>query len=131
LVTAIIDGIVGDCRGSNYGCALVILHLVCYWYCVIVLAEASAHVLTIALVVYLSLVITIAISVVLNVALVMAISLAVDLALIRMAFSLRSFNFNDYRNHSQSGYLMVKLTLLYTCHYPMWFINNAVFTLAT
>ena len=63
--------------------------------------------LTIALVVYLSLVITIAISVVLNVALVMAISLAVDLALIRMAFSLRSFNFNDYRNYSQS------LTLLY------------------
>ena len=53
--------------------------------------------LTIALVIYFPLVITIAISVVLNVALVMAIALAVDLALIRTAFSLRSFNFNDYR----------------------------------
>jgi len=32
LLTAMIDGIDGDCNGSNYGCGLGRLDLVCYCY---------------------------------------------------------------------------------------------------
>ena len=34
LVTAMIDGIDGDCRGSNYGYGFGRLDIVCYCYCV-------------------------------------------------------------------------------------------------